>query len=126
MEAHGAGPLAWVDGVKQGLRVVTGRPHALREAIQSCRKGGVVSIAGVFGASSTPSTSVPPSTRASRSRWGRPTSTATSASAGADPARRGRPVVRGDASGASLEEAPDMYRIFRDKEDDCVKVVLTP
>jgi threonine dehydrogenase-like Zn-dependent dehydrogenase len=25
-----------------------------------------------------------------------------------------------------LEEAPDMYRIFRDKEDDCVKVVLTP
>jgi threonine dehydrogenase-like Zn-dependent dehydrogenase len=25
-----------------------------------------------------------------------------------------------------LEEAPEMYRIFRDKEDDCVKVVLKP
>jgi S-(hydroxymethyl)glutathione dehydrogenase/alcohol dehydrogenase len=25
-----------------------------------------------------------------------------------------------------LEKAPGAYRIFRDKEDDCVKVVLTP
>ena len=25
-----------------------------------------------------------------------------------------------------LEKAPDAYRIFRDKEDDCVKVVLKP
>ena len=26
----------------------------------------------------------------------------------------------------SLDEAPEMYRIFRDKEDECLKVVLTP
>jgi threonine dehydrogenase-like Zn-dependent dehydrogenase len=54
MEAHGAGPLSWVDDVKQKMKIVTGRPHALREAIQACGKGGTVSIAGVFGASSTP------------------------------------------------------------------------
>ena len=27
---------------------------------------------------------------------------------------------------ASLEEAPEMYKKFRDKEDGCVKVVLKP
>ena len=26
----------------------------------------------------------------------------------------------------SLDEAPEMYRVFRDKEDECLKVVLTP
>jgi threonine dehydrogenase-like Zn-dependent dehydrogenase len=79
--AHGAGPLSWYDGLKQKARLETGRPHALREAIQSCRKGGVVSIPGVFG---------------------------------------------GLIDRVPLRDAPAMYRTFRDKEDDCVKVVLTP
>jgi threonine dehydrogenase-like Zn-dependent dehydrogenase len=35
--------------VKQQLMLVTERPHALREAIIACRKGGRVSIPGVYG-----------------------------------------------------------------------------
>jgi threonine dehydrogenase-like Zn-dependent dehydrogenase len=27
---------------------------------------------------------------------------------------------------ASLEDGPEMYRVFRDKQDGCVKVVLKP
>jgi threonine dehydrogenase-like Zn-dependent dehydrogenase len=27
---------------------------------------------------------------------------------------------------AGLEEGPEMYRVFRDKRDSCVKVVLKP
>ena len=38
-----------VDRVKQAVRLETGRPHALRAAIVSVRKGGTVSIPGVFG-----------------------------------------------------------------------------
>jgi threonine dehydrogenase-like Zn-dependent dehydrogenase len=26
----------------------------------------------------------------------------------------------------SLEDAPGMYRTFRDKDDECIKVVMTP
>src|SRR6266508_520654 len=49
MEAHGFGADALYDKAKQALRMETGRPTALREAIMACRKGGIVSIAGVFG-----------------------------------------------------------------------------
>ena len=37
------------DRVKRAARLETERPHALREAIMSCRNGGIVSIMGVYG-----------------------------------------------------------------------------
>ncbi|HEY3929295.1 MAG TPA: zinc-dependent alcohol dehydrogenase [Candidatus Koribacter sp.] len=49
MEGHGASIDAIVDEVKQAMKVETGRPIALRQAIQACRKGGVVSVPGVYG-----------------------------------------------------------------------------
>jgi len=49
MEAHGFGPDAWYDSAKQAIRLQTDRPTALRHAIQACRKGGTVSIPGVYG-----------------------------------------------------------------------------
>ncbi|MBX6343123.1 MAG: glutathione-dependent formaldehyde dehydrogenase, partial [Thermomicrobiaceae bacterium] len=49
MEAHGTGVVGFYDKAKQAARIETDRPHALREAIQACRKGGVVSIPGVYG-----------------------------------------------------------------------------
>ncbi len=49
MEAHGTTLDARYDKVKQTLRLETDRPHALREAILACRKGGTVSIPGVYG-----------------------------------------------------------------------------
>lgn len=39
MEAHSAGVTGLYDRVKQTMRLETDRPHALREAIQACRKG---------------------------------------------------------------------------------------
>jgi threonine dehydrogenase-like Zn-dependent dehydrogenase len=49
MEAHGQGVQNAYDRVKQALRLETDRPIALRNAIMACRKGGTVSIPGVYG-----------------------------------------------------------------------------
>ena len=50
MEAtHGSAHIAAYDRVKQAVRSETERPHALRQAIMSCRSGGVVSVIGVYG-----------------------------------------------------------------------------
>jgi threonine dehydrogenase-like Zn-dependent dehydrogenase len=48
-EAHGSGSIdAVVDRVKAAMMLATDRPHVLREAIFCCRKGGTVSIPGVY------------------------------------------------------------------------------
>jgi threonine dehydrogenase-like Zn-dependent dehydrogenase len=50
MEAHSPGPAYLFDQLKQQLRLQTGRPTAVREAIHACRKGGSVFTLGVFAA----------------------------------------------------------------------------
>jgi threonine dehydrogenase-like Zn-dependent dehydrogenase len=49
LEAHGTSPDAIIDYVKANLYLATDRPHALRQAIFCCRKGGTVSVPGVYG-----------------------------------------------------------------------------
>jgi threonine dehydrogenase-like Zn-dependent dehydrogenase len=49
MEAHSTGIQNIYDRTKQALRLETDRASSLREAILACRKGGVVSVLGVFG-----------------------------------------------------------------------------
>src|SRR2546425_4028076 len=49
MEAHGTGIEYAYDRVKQTLRLETDRGEALRQAIMACRKGGTLSILGVYG-----------------------------------------------------------------------------
>ncbi|MDT4908984.1 MAG: hypothetical protein QOI69_2225 [Pseudonocardiales bacterium] len=50
MEAvHGSSHLHAYDRIKQATRLETDRPYALRQAIMSCRSGGVVSVIGVYG-----------------------------------------------------------------------------
>ncbi|MFG2059243.1 zinc-binding dehydrogenase [Micromonospora sp. NPDC048930] len=50
MEAsHGSAHVHAYDRVKQAVRLETERPHALRQAILSCRSGGIVSVIGVYG-----------------------------------------------------------------------------
>jgi threonine dehydrogenase-like Zn-dependent dehydrogenase len=49
MEAHGTGLQYKYDRAKQALRMETDRGDALREAIMAVRKGGVLSILGVYG-----------------------------------------------------------------------------
>ena len=49
LEAYGHSVDALYDRVKMGLGLATDRGHALRQAILACRKGGTVSIPGVYG-----------------------------------------------------------------------------
>ena len=49
LEAHGTTLDAWYDRAKTSMYLATDRPHALRQAIDACRKGGTVSIPGVYG-----------------------------------------------------------------------------
>ena len=48
MEAHGTGLQYGYDRVKQAMRLQSDRAEALRQAIIACRKGGTVSVLGVF------------------------------------------------------------------------------
>jgi threonine dehydrogenase-like Zn-dependent dehydrogenase len=49
LEAHGTSIDALYDRAKTALYLATDRSHALRQAIHSCRKGGTVSVPGVYG-----------------------------------------------------------------------------
>src|SRR5918912_4048834 len=46
---HGAAHVNLYDRAKQAVRSETDRPHVLRQAITSCRSGGIVSVIGVYG-----------------------------------------------------------------------------
>jgi threonine dehydrogenase-like Zn-dependent dehydrogenase len=126
MEAHSAGIMGIYDHVKQTLRMETDRPHALREAIQACRKGGTISIPGVYA-------------------WvidKMPIGTAFSKGLtfhmGQTHVQRYtelllQRVINGDIDPSfvishrlPLDEAPEAYRMFRDERDSCTKVVLKP
>jgi threonine dehydrogenase-like Zn-dependent dehydrogenase len=49
MEAHEGTFIGMYDKVKQIMRMETDRPFALRQAIMACRKGGVLSVIGAYG-----------------------------------------------------------------------------
>ena len=49
LESHGTSPDALLDYAKAAAFLATDRPHALRQAIYCCRKGGTVSVPGVYG-----------------------------------------------------------------------------
>ncbi|HEY0368826.1 MAG TPA: zinc-dependent alcohol dehydrogenase [Chthoniobacterales bacterium] len=124
MEAHGTAYL--YDKLKQSLMVSTERPIALREAILACRKGGVVSVPGVYGGF------------ADKIPVGAFVNKALTLKSGQTHVQRYmKPlfdrIERGEIDPTfiithhlPLEEAPDAYKMFRDKEDECIKVVLKP
>jgi threonine dehydrogenase-like Zn-dependent dehydrogenase len=49
LEAHGSSIDALYDYAKMAVKLETDRTYALRQAIYACRKGGTVSIPGVYG-----------------------------------------------------------------------------
>ena len=125
MEAHGtAAPYAY-DRVFQAMRLHTDRPTALREAIMACRNGGTVSVIGVYGGfvNLFPIGSV--MNRSLTIRTGQ-----------AHVHRYMQPLLeriqKGDIDPTfvithrlPLEEAAHGYHIFKNKQEDCVKVVLS-
>ncbi len=126
LEAHGVGLEWWYDRAKQGVMAQTGRPIALRQAIMACRKGGTVSIPGVYGGIVD---KIPMGAAMNKSLTFR---------MGQTHVHRYVPrllqhIQNGDIDPTfmithhmSLEDAPHGYDIFAHKEDECVKVVLRP
>ena len=126
MEAHGCGLENAYDRAKQALMLETDRPSVLRKAIMACRKGGTVSIPGVYGGVID---KVP---------IGAAFAKGLTLKMGQTHAPRYlRPLLSRIASGevdpsfvishrASLEEAPESYRRFSRHEDGCTKVVMKP
>jgi threonine dehydrogenase-like Zn-dependent dehydrogenase len=125
MEAHGHHAMYAYDRAKQALMLETDRPLALREAIMSCRNGGVVSVIGVYGGfiDKFPMGSV--MNRSLTIRTGQ-----------CHVQRYLRPLLerieRGEIDPGfvithrlKLEDAPQGYEMFLHKEDGCEKVVLS-
>ena len=126
MEAHGTGVMALYDTVKQAVRMETGRAMVLRQAIVACRKGGKVSVPGVYGGFID---KMPMGAFVNKGLTMRSGQTHVH--------KYLRPLLdriqQGDIDPSfvithtlPLEEAPRAYRIFRDKEESCIKVVLKP
>jgi threonine dehydrogenase-like Zn-dependent dehydrogenase len=126
MEAHHHGPLYAYDRVKQATRMETERAFALREAILSCRNGGVVSIIGVYGGFMDKFPIGSLMNRSLTIRTGQ-----------CHVHRYLRPLLERVANGEidpsfvvthrlKLSDAPRGYETFKNKEEDCVKVVLKP
>ena len=125
MEAHGTGPGYTYDRVKQALRLQTDRGISLREAIMACRKGGIVSILGVFGLMDKFPVGV-------MMNKGLTVRTAQQHGQKYVP-RLLEHVAKGELDPSflathkfSLEDSPHGYDIFKHKEDGCVRVVFTP
>lgn len=126
MEAHGAGVAYAYDRVKQAMRLESDRPTALREALMTCRNGGVVSVPGVYGGFSDKFPFGAVMNRSLTIRTGQ-----------CHVQRYMQPllerVVRGELDPAAiithhmdLEDAPHAYDIFKHKQERCIKVVLHP
>jgi threonine dehydrogenase-like Zn-dependent dehydrogenase len=126
LEAHGTGLLAIYDRVKQGMRLETDNPWVLRQAIQACRKGGTVSVPGVYAgfADKFPVGAFMEKGLTMRTgqthvhRYLKPLLEAITE-------ERIDPTVV-ISHRMSLEDAPHGYEIFEAKQDHCIKVVMTP
>jgi threonine dehydrogenase-like Zn-dependent dehydrogenase len=125
-EAHGTSLDAIYDRAKQAVGLATDRPHVLRQAIQACRKGGTVSIPGVYGGFLD---KVP---------FGAAFAKGLTLRMGQTHVHRYLRLLlehieqdRIDPSfiishRLPLSLAPEAYRMWNDKSNDCTKVVLDP
>jgi threonine dehydrogenase-like Zn-dependent dehydrogenase len=126
MEAHAPGLLGAYDKAKQAMMLETDRPIALRQAIMSCANGGTVSVIGVYGGfiDKFPMGSVVNRSLTIRSgqchvhRYLKPLMDR---------------IVNGEIDPSfvithhlPLQDAPRGFAMFRDKEDECIKIVLKP
>ena len=126
MEASGHGVLFAIDRAKQMTRMQLDRPIVLRQAIMACKKGGTVSVPGVYAGFVD---KVPMGAFMNKAL--------TMKTGQTHMMRYMQPLLDRVQAGEidpsfvishtlPLEKAPDAYRMFRDKRDDCTKVVLKP
>lgn len=126
-EAHGTGSFdAVLDKAKAAVKLATDRPHVLRQAIIACRKGGTISMPGVYVGMLD---KIPMGAFMNKGL--------TLKSGQTHVQRYTAPlldkILEGEIDPSfiithrlPLEQAPEAYKTFRDKEDGCIKVVLKP
>jgi threonine dehydrogenase-like Zn-dependent dehydrogenase len=126
LEAHGHTLDAWYDNAKTTMMMATDRPHALRQAINCCRKGGTVSIPGVYGG------------WLDKFPLGAAFAKGLTLKMGQTHMHKYMPkllerIEKGEIDPSciithrvALDDAPKMYRTFRDKKDQCIKVIMKP
>jgi threonine dehydrogenase-like Zn-dependent dehydrogenase len=126
MEAHGLGLEGFYDKAKQAVRLETDRPNVLRQAIVACRKGGTVSVPGVYTGF------------VDKMPMGAFMNKGLTMKTGQTHVHRYLQtlldhVQKGDIDPSfvithrlPLEQAPHGYEIFCDKKDNCIKIVLKP
>lgn len=126
LEAHGTSIDALYDRAKAAVYLGTDRPHALRQAIYACRKGGTVSVPGVYGA------------LLDKFPFGAAFAKGLTFKMGQTHVHKYmRPLLQRvendeiDPSFVithrlSLNDAAKGYETFKNKPDECIKVVLKP
>jgi threonine dehydrogenase-like Zn-dependent dehydrogenase len=112
--------------VKQRLVPGTDRAGALRQAVRACAKGGTVSVAGVFGG------------LVDKFPMGAVMNKALTLRSGQQHGQRYIPMLidrvkQGDLDPSvlathrvGLDEGPDVYELFKQRTDGCVRAVLYP
>ena len=126
LEAHGTTVDAVYDRVKAALMLTTDRSNALRGAIMACRKGGTVSVPGVYGGFLDKFPFGPAFNKGLTFKMGQ-----------THVHRYLRPLLERVEKGEidpsfiithrmRLDEAPAGYETFKHKQDNCIKVVLKP
>jgi threonine dehydrogenase-like Zn-dependent dehydrogenase len=126
MEAHGIGFTGAYDRVKHALQLENDRPTALRQAIQACRKGGTVSVPGVYTGF------------ADKIPLGALMEKGLTLRTGQTHVHRYLPrllrhIQDGDIDPTAiithsipLHDAAEGYAMFNEKRNECIKVVLRP
>ncbi|PSC07047.1 glutathione-dependent formaldehyde dehydrogenase [Alsobacter soli] len=114
------------DRAKQFMMLENDRPHVLREMIYVCRGGGVLSIPGVYSGLDDKIPLGMLMNKGLTVRTGQ-----THVNKWTDDLLRRIEEGQIDPSfvithTVGLEDGPEMYKTFRDKQDGCVKVVLKP
>jgi threonine dehydrogenase-like Zn-dependent dehydrogenase len=126
MEAHGVSVDAIYDRVKQSVFLATDRLHALRQAIQACRKGGIISVPGVYGGV------------VDKFNFGAAFAKGLTFRMGQTHVQKYMPRLRSLIESGlidpsivithrmGLDEAPEGYKLFNEDKDNCIKIVLSP
>ena len=127
LEAHATATIdAMYDRAKQAMMMETDRPHVLREMIYVCRPAGTISIPGVYLGLVDKFPMGPAMNKGLTFRMGQ-----THVNRWTEDLLHRIEEGQIDPSfvithTVALEQGPEMYKVFRDKQDSCVKVVLKP
>jgi threonine dehydrogenase-like Zn-dependent dehydrogenase len=123
---HGSVPIDMYDRVKQLTRAETERPHALRQAILSCRSGGIVSVIGVYGGLLDKFPAGAWMNRGLTLKAGQCHVHKYMKPLLERIERKELDPTRIITHRLPMQQAPHGYEIFKHKQDNCEKVVLSP